>query len=310
MSGGRVERGKYTEVRSQPKCTSKQLASTMIKPSQLHPVLIKLSTMYFDAHCHLDFNAFDGDRGHVFERAEAVGVSRFVVAGVHPNDWPRQRKLAREQPGVFWTAGIHPVAAAQMSAHALSDGLTALPREWERSPGPVGVGEMGLDVRFAARETLPQQCTAFQTQLALARELNVPVVLHVVGAHGRVLEILRRDGLPERGGMVHSFSGHKNIASDYLNLGLHISFSGSVCRPNALKAREAAAWVPKDRILVETDCPDQSIVHGQRNEPRSLIEVARELAKLRGCETDAILRISARNCSDLFAVERPAAKSI
>ena len=161
MSGGESKGGNYTKVRSQPKCTSKQLASTMIKPSQLHPVLIKLSTMYFDAHCHLDFNAFDGDRGHVFERAAAVGVSRFLVAGVHPDDWPRQRKLAREQPGVFWTAGIHPVAAAQMSPHALSDGLTALPREWREGPWAGRGGGNGFRCSLCSPRDTPSAVHGF-----------------------------------------------------------------------------------------------------------------------------------------------------
>ncbi len=259
--------------------------------------------LYVDTHNHLDFAAFDSDREAVLERARAAGIGGHLVAGVDPAGWVRQRALAAKHPGVRWTAGLHPQVAAGMRPGAIDEALAGLPAQLEGAHAASGVGETGLDRLFVDPATLDVQLHAFRAQLALARELERPLVLHIVKAHGKALEVVKRDGLPAAGGVIHSFSGNAELARQYVELGLSIGFVGAVCRPNARKLHAAAAAVPDDRLLIETDAPDQSPPgHPQRNEPTALLDVAEAVARVRGCRPEAVLVLSTRNSERLFGV--------
>jgi len=262
--------------------------------------------MYIDAHCHLDLPPFDDDRDAVLVQGYKDGISGYLLAGVDPEGWRRQRAMASRYPGVQWTAGLHPVRAAEMEPEARRRALDGLPACFEGKGAAVGVGETGLDRRFAAPETLPGQEIAFRAQLALARSGNRPVVLHVVAAHGHTLDVLRRDGLPAAGGLVHSYSGSAELVSEYVSLGLSISFSGNVLRPGAKKLRRAVSVVPEAHLLVETDAPDQAPAgRGVRNTPSTLIEVGRCLADVRGGTADDILNRSRQNLERIFGAHWP-----
>ncbi len=253
--------------------------------------------MYVDAHCHLDLPAFDADRSDVIERARLAGVTGFLVAGVDPAGWRWQRKLAATHPGVRWTAGVHPWTAARTGD--LSEALAALMGCFEGDHPASGVGETGLDARFVPKETLDRQAESLRHHLALARDLDHPLVLHVVRAHGRALDELRP--FAPLKGMVHGFGGGVDVAREYLRLGLHLSFAGPVARPNARKARAAVAIVPPERLLLETDAPDQAPpgVDG-RNEPAELRRVANAVADMRNEPPDVLLRRSTQQVSALF----------
>jgi TatD DNase family protein len=262
--------------------------------------------MYIDAHCHLDVARFDADRAAVMACAAAQGITGYLVAGVDPEGWLRQRRLAAAHRSVAWTAGLHPVSVAQMDAEDRERALAALPQCFTGDTPAIGVGETGLDRRFADPETVPIQVEVLRAHLALARDADLPVVLHVVSAHGQTLDVLRRDGLPAAGGMVHSYSGSADLVAEYVALGLSISFSGNVVRPTAKKVRKAVSAVPRDRLLVETDAPDQSPVgRGVRNEPTTLLEVACCVAALRGGAADEILTLSRRNLERIFGPQWP-----
>ena len=256
--------------------------------------------MYVDAHCHLDLAPFAGDRAAVLDRARAAGVTRFVVAGVEPKGWADQRALAMHEPGVQWTAGLHPVRCAEMTDAERVEALQSLPGCFEGLHAAIAVGETGLDRVFAERSTLDAQVASLRAHLAVARDLEKPVVLHVVGAHGLCLDILREEGIPQRGGMVHSFSGSAEVAREYLNLGLYLSLSGGVARVRSERGLKGVRAIPDERLLIETDAPDQALEKGQRSEPVHLLEVADWVAKVRGCTSEKILRHSAANCARLF----------
>ena len=167
------------------------------------------------------------------------------------------------------------------------------------------IGETGLDrSRFCKAETLPRQEHAFRAQLALARALNLPVILHILGAHGRALELLASDGLPAAGGMVHSYSGSAEMVAQYEELGLYVSFSASVTRPNAARVLKAVRAVSADRLLVETDCPDQppSSRDSKRNLPEWLVDVVQVVANARGESMDAVAKSTMNNAGRLFNV--------
>jgi TatD DNase family protein len=259
--------------------------------------------MYVDAHCHLDDERLADIEAEVFARAADAGVSGFVVAGVDPASWARQRALAARRPGVRWTAGLHPCAVASLSAEAIDAAMSALPAAFEGPNAATGLGETGLDTRFCARESLSRQESVLRASLALARALNVPVVLHLngQGTHARALATLRADGLPRAGGMVHAYSGSAELVAEYVALGLHISFAGTVCRPEARKVHAAARAVPADRLLLETDAPDLTPPDLPRpNEPAALLAVAASVAALRGDSAAALLARSAAACAELF----------
>ena len=259
--------------------------------------------MYIDSHCHLDTEAFDADRADVIRRARAVGVCGFLVAGVSPAGWPRQQRLAEQTPGVRWSVGLHPVWVARADDESLEAALAALEETLAAPGAPSGIGETGLDTHFAPKETLNRQVRGFRRQLDVARSGRLPVVLHVVGrgSHGRALEILRADGPPRAGGVVHAYSGSAELVADYVALGLHIGFAGPVARANAVKVRRAASRVPLERLLLETDAPDLSPQGGRvRNEPSALLVVADAVAELRASHCEVILERSAHNSAYLF----------
>lgn len=259
--------------------------------------------MYIDAHAHLDDAAFDADRADVLARARSAGVTGHVCAGVEPALFGRQRALARDTPGLVWTAGLHPCVAATASESAIAAAIDALPDAFSGPCAAVAVGETGLDTRFCPRETLDVQLAAFRTSLAMARALDRPVVLHLngPGTHARALALLRADGLPRAGGMVHACSASAEVVADYVALGLFISFAGTVCRPEARRVHEAARRVPGERLLAETDAPDLGLPGGpRRNEPAALWPIGCALAALRDEPVEHVLGRSAAACRQLF----------
>lgn len=264
---------------------------------------------HVDTHNHLDLAAFETDRDAVLDRARSAGITGHLVAGIDPAGWIRQRALAASHPGIRWTAGLHPQVAAGMTTDAIDEALRGLPAQFDGPHAACGVGETGLDRLFVDPDTLDAQIHAFRAQLAFARARDMPLVLHIVRAHGKALEILKRDGLPAVGGAMHSFSGNAELARQYVKLGLHIGFVGAVCRDNARKLHAAAAAVPAERLLIETDAPDQRPPgRPQRNEPAALIHVAEAVARIRGCSAGEILEWSTRNAEALFGVFDTAAR--
>ena len=165
-----------------------------------------------DAHCHLDLFAPEQDPAEALRAARAVGVERVVVAGVDPDGWRAQAALAQAHMQVSCTYGLHPWTVAAAKDEEIPGLLAELTRALDGGLGqaPVGLGELGLDFgRRGPKPTRARQELAFRAQLALARDRNLPVVLHLVAAPGRALQILGEEGLPQAGGMIHRYSGHR-----------------------------------------------------------------------------------------------------
>jgi len=256
----------------------------------------------FDAHCHLD--RCTDDPREILKRARQVGINHIMIAGVQADQWAGQNDLAG--PGVHVSWGIHPWRVAQ-SKDDLNDELNALNTMLHARPvSPAALGETGLDYGKRIDPTShAKQRDAFRKQIHLAKEHQLPLILHVVRAHEDTIRILKEEGLPEAGGMVHSFSGNDVQARQYLQLDLHISFSGSVTNPKSTRIRKAAAYVPENRLLVETDAPDQTPIERkpQPNEPAFLIDVIAAIAELRGCPTDHLAQSTAENAHTLFGTQ-------
>jgi TatD DNase family protein len=232
-----------------------------------------------DTHAHVDFDRFDGDREQVFERARAAGLVSLVNVGVGPEGSRRSVALAEARRGVFATAGIHP-----HDAGTLDDAGRAEIERLLRSGKCVGVGECGLDY-FRNLSPKEDQERVFRWQIGLARELDLPLVVHCRDAYPDLFRILGEECA--RGGVrgvMHCFSGGVEEARRSLELGFFVSFSGVITFPNGGRTREAAKAVPLDRTLVETDCPFLAPQprRGQRNEPAFVVHAAEELARVHG----------------------------
>ena len=257
-----------------------------------------------DAHCHLDSERLGAPVDAVVAEARAAGVETFVLAGVAPDEWQAQRALVARYPGVMFPVfGLHPQLVAELAPEAVADGLAALERELAGDAPPVAVGETGLDgFTPHRRDSIALQEEAFRQHLRLADRFDRPVVLHLLKATGRALAVLREVGVPAAGGIVHSFGGAPEVALEYVRMGLHVSFCGTLTFPQSRRLVAAAAALPLDRVLIETDTPDQT-PHPHRaevNRPALLPLVLRALAEARGAPLEAIAGATAANARRVF----------
>jgi TatD DNase family protein len=247
-----------------------------------------------DTHCHLYSEPLDADPGGVLARARAAGVMQIVVPAYDLASWEPTLALAR-QPGVHAALGLHPwVAHEPLDPARLRQALM------ERRA--VAVGEIGLDAKIDDAD-LAQQSRTLRAQLAIADELELPVLLHCRGAFEELLTILQEFAGGHLRGIVHAFSRGPELAERFLELGLHIAFGGAVTRPGG-RARKAAPVVPLERIVLETDAPSIGLegIPAERTEPRHVLEVAEALAQLRGVAVETIAEVTTANARRLFAI--------
>ncbi|HVP68899.1 MAG TPA: TatD family hydrolase [Anaeromyxobacteraceae bacterium] len=252
-----------------------------------------------DSHAHLDFEDYQGDLEGVLARARQAGVGRVVLVGLWrgPGDFGNALGLAAARPGTFAaTVGIHPHECARVPAE-----------DWERcarlaaDPRVVAVGETGLDYHYD-HSPRDAQRDSFRRSIGIARTAGKPVVVHVREAEEDCAAILRAEGVPEAGGVIHCFTGDAAAARAYLDLGLHISVAGVLTFRNAQGIRDAVRIVPRDRLLVETDSPFLAPVphRGRRNEPAYVRLVAEKVAELWGTTLDEVARVTSDNATRLF----------
>ena len=255
--------------------------------------------MITDSHTHHYWRSFDEDRTAVLARARAAGVERAVVVGTDLASSRAAFALCAAEPGLFPTAGIHP-----HDARAATPGERAEIEALCRLPECVAVGETGLDwfKNFSPRE---EQLESFLWQLALGRELDKPVVIHCRDAHADTVRCLAQ--FPAVRGVMHCYTMGPAELAPYLDAGLYVSFSGVVTYPKNDANRAAAAEVPLERLLVETDCPYLAPQgrRGQRNEPAFVVAVLEELARLRGCAAAKLAHATSLNAARLFGLSEP-----
>lgn len=263
--------------------------------------------MWFDGHCHLDFDAFAADRDDVWERARAVGVTAAFVPGVTRSQWARLGPLKQRYPGLRVGLGLHPYFLHEATAGESERALDELASEYVRL-GASAVGECGVDARPERLAACPleRQLALLERHAIGARELSAPLVVHVVRAHGAALELLERLGPLPAGGVLHSYSGPAELVARYGRLGFSFGFSAAVCRKGARKVVEALAVVPDERLLLETDAPDQPTPGWRasgvtRNEPSALVEVAARVAALRKTPLARLAEVTTSNAERLFS---------
>jgi TatD DNase family protein len=254
-----------------------------------------------DSHAHLDFDDYAADLDGVVARARAAGLERVVCVGLWraPGAFGNALELAAREPSFFSaTVGIHPHECARVP-EADWDRHDALARD----PRVIAVGEIGLDFHYD-HSPRPAQEAAFRRSLATARAAGKPVVVHVREADAVCAKVLREEGVPPAGGVIHCFTGDAAAARAYLDLGLYVSVAGVVTFKTAEPIREAVRIVPRDRLLVETDCPFLAPIpyRGKRNEPAWVVETARKVAEVWGATLDEVAAATTENARRLFGL--------
>ena len=256
--------------------------------------------MLFDTHAHYDSHQFDRDREEVLAALPGADVALVVNPGC---DLPSSRmavSLAETHSGIYAAVGVHPEDCADWT-DAMLDELRALAAH----PKVVAIGEIGLDYYWKENPPREFQQHVFRAQMALAQELDLPVIVHDREAHGDSMDIVR--DFPEVRGVFHCFSGSAEMAKELVRLGWHISFTGVLTYPNARKAIEAAEVIPLDRLMVETDSPYMAPVpyRGRRNWSGYVEHTARRLAEVKGISYEACCRITLENGLRFFRIPAP-----
>ncbi len=253
--------------------------------------------MWIDTHSHLDAGEFDLDRDAVYARARAAGVGTQIIPAVSSPNLAAVAKVCRHYPGCLPAWGLHPIYTHRPDD---IDAVRAQIEAWR----PVAVGEIGLDL-FDGHPDFAAQEQVFIAQLELAREYDLPVILHSRRAVDLCLKHLRRIRVP--GGIAHAFSGSAQQAQAFIDLGFKLGFGGAFTYPRATRLRQLAHDLPLSALVLETDSPDIPPawlpVEGRRNEPAELPRIAAELARLRGVEEATIAAATASNARAVLRLE-------
>ena len=253
--------------------------------------------MLFDTHAHMDDRAFDEDREALLSRLPEEGIGLLMNPGCSLASSRAACALAKNYDYIYAAVGSHPDVAVEVCPEVLEQ-YRVLIRE---NPKVRAIGEIGLDYHY---EDIPReiQKEAFRAQMALAAELNLPVIVHEREAHGDEMAIVRE--FPTVTGVFHCYSGSLEMARELISLGWYIGFTGVLTFKNARKALEVAAALPLERIVLETDCPYMSPepFRGKRNDPGKLYRMAQALAALRGLSEEAVQRVTLENGRRLYRI--------
>lgn len=251
--------------------------------------------VFVDSHAHLQWESFDVDREEVLKRAKDNQVEYMVNIGFDIDACVKGVKLADTYSSMYATVGIHPHNASQFNKGTLSALKTLA-----ANPKVVAIGEIGLDY-FRNLSSKEAQINAFESQLLLAKDLSLPVVIHDRDAHDDIFMVLSKLKGKIKG-VMHCFSGTKEFAQKCVKQGLLISFAGNVTYPKAYQLHEAAQCIDLKDLLIETDCPflaPQSM-RGKRNEPSYLPMTAKKIADLKSIPVDKVAEITAKNAKEFY----------
>ena len=257
--------------------------------------------MLIDTHCHLDAAEFAVDRRAVIEAASAAGVDAFIVPAVSLASCADVRALATAWPACWPAYGLHPLYLDDLPVDATSRLRDFIAAEMAGPRPPVAIGETGLDHYLPGYDAVRQQAF-FLAQLRLAREFDLPVIVHVRRAVDDVLACLRR--VRVRGGIAHAFNGSRQQAEQFIGLGFKLGFGGAMTYSGSTRIRRLAAELPLSALVLETDAPDipPSWCPGGRCEPVFLARYAEELAALRGVDVATVRSVTSCNVVDVLSV--------
>ena len=253
--------------------------------------------MLFDTHAHMDDHAFDEDRQTLLNNFPEQGITLVMNPGCSLSSSRNVDKLTREYDFLYGAVGSHPDVADEVNEAVLEE----YRRICKQNPKIKAIGEIGLDYHY---EDIPRdiQQKAFRMQMELARELDLPVIVHERDAHEDGMKIVEE--FPEVKGVFHCYSGSYEMAKWLVARGWYIGFTGVLTFKNARKAVEVASQIPLDRIVLETDCPYMAPepFRGKRNDPGKIYRMAERLAELRGLSVEEVQKITTENGKKLYRI--------
>lgn len=260
--------------------------------------------MIFDTHAHYDDEAFNEDREAVIKSLAAAGVETVVNIGASMASSETTLELTRNYPFIYGTAGVHPSETAELDEEKFQR-----LREIVREPKIVAVGEIGLDY-YWEKPAHDIQKNWFERQLELAREVNLPVVIHSREAAKDTLEIMKAAKAGELGGVIHCFSYGKEMAREYLDMGFFLGIGGVLTFKNAKKLREVVEYAPMEQLVLETDSPYMAPEpnRGKRNTSANLPYVVNMMAEIKGLSPEEVMAATEKNAGRLYRMEHYAGK--
>ena len=252
--------------------------------------------MIFESHAHFDDEAFDNDRDELLSSMQEKGIERIINVCAEVKNWDRTLSLMEKYPFVYGAVGVHPDDAGSLNEDAIQR-----MHELCKLEKMVAVGEIGLDY-YWDKEQHEAQIYWFERQLEVAREENLPFIIHSREAAQDTLETMKRMRAGEIGGVVHCFSYGKEMAREYLNMGLSIGVGGVVTFKNARKLVEVVEYAPLESLLLETDCPYLAPVpfRGKRNSSLNLTYVAQRIGEIKGVSAEEVMEVTRENGYRLF----------
>ncbi|MBI1630750.1 TatD family hydrolase [Bacillus safensis] len=254
--------------------------------------------MLFDTHAHLNAEQYNEDLEQVIERAKSEKVEKIVVVGFDRPTITRAMELIEEYDFIYAAIGWHPVDAIDMKDEDL-----AWIKDLSQHEKVVAIGEMGLDY-YWDKSPKDVQKEVFRRQIALAKEVKLPIVIHNRDATEDVVTILKEEGAAEVGGIMHCFTGSLETAKACMEMNFYISFGGPVTFKNAKKPKEVVKEIPSDKLLIETDCPYLTPVpfRGKRNEPSYVKYIAEQIAELREISFEELAELTTKNAKKVFRI--------
>jgi len=258
--------------------------------------------MLIDSHAHLDMPQFDRDRNEVIRRARDARIHCIFTVGTDVSSSRQAIRIAHENPAVYAIVGIHPHDVKDMDRNSLKE-----IREIAQDPRVKAYGEIGLDF-FRSLSPRLVQIERFRQQIRLARDLDLPVVIHDRDAHSETMRVLAEEGDGDLRVVMHCFSGDLAMARRCLDKGFYLSIPGTVTFPKADRLREVVQHIPLDRMLVETDCPylAPEPFRGKRNEPSYVRHTAEKIAAIKGVSLDLVARKTSDSALGFFRIRQEA----
>lgn len=252
----------------------------------------------FDSHAHYDDESFNGDRQEIFKQIKESGVVGVLNCGSTLYGARTSLRLAEENDFIYAAVGIHPECANEFTPEAKDD-----IKEMAKNKKVKAIGEIGLDYYWKENPPKEVQIKVFREQMALAEELNLPVVIHDRDAHKDTLEVIK--DFPKVAGVIHCFSGSLEFAQECIKLGYFIGFTGVVTFKNAKKLIEVAKEIPLDKILVETDCPYMAPEpnRGKRNQSNYIEYIIDKISEIRGIDSTELNEQLLKNTSTFLGIE-------
>lgn len=260
------------------------------------------SDLFFDSHCHFDFSVFDQTRHTIWQQCQRIGIKHLLMPGVSPDQWITIQSLSENLNNTYHAVGLHPWwVQTYQQAPSHQQTLTEQLSAFMQHKRCLAIGECGLDGSIEI--PLEQQLPFFTQQLALAHESKLPIIIHAHKAHNLMIQALKHIQ-PQRGGVIHGFSGSVELATAYWKLGFYLGIGGTITYQRAKKTRSMLEAMPLDAIILETDAPDMPLQgqQGTANSPINIPLIAQALADIKTLPLSHVARYTYQNTLQLFSL--------